>query len=101
MQIECEKTSLGSFFCTPLVSNLKNVIAKDIGQNADIRRICSFIRVCPMQVELSNDIEQRERNQRNNFDEVHSTLVESAANVNHSFVSFNLLFILSITYILN
>lgn len=88
MQIECEKTSLGSFFCTPLVSNLKNVIAKDIGRNADIRRICSFIRVCPMQVELSNDIE-------------HSTLVESAANVNHSFVSFNLLLILSITYILN
>lgn len=100
---ECEKITFGTILCEPLVIKMTNVIVKDIGKgaNADIRRICSFIRVCS----ISNENFVLEKSQFDHVDEANSKPIQSAANMNNSFVCFNLtfclLFILYFTYFLN
>lgn len=98
LKIECEKMSFGSFYCTPILNKLTNAVIKDIGNEADITRICSYIRLCPKQPDDFSEVDDFENEHREFRDVGNSKLTQSTANMNISagHVCFSLFFIVSL-----
>lgn len=92
---ECEKMSFGSLYCTPILNKLTNAVIKDIGNEADITRICSYIRLCPKKTNDFNEFVDFENEQHEFSDVGNLKLTQSTANMSISagHVCFSLFFI--------
>lgn len=98
LKIKCEKMSYGSFFCTPMLNKLTNVVIKNIGNEADVTQICSYIRLCPKQPDDFNESvdfenEKREFSYVDNSKITQSTASMASINISAGHLCFSLFFI--------
>lgn len=98
LKIKCEQMSYGWFYCTTMLNKLTNVVIKNIGNEADVTQICSYIRLCPKQPDDFNEFVDFENEQREFIDEGNSKLTQSTAsmasiNISAGHLCFSLFFI--------
>lgn len=98
LKIKCEKMSLVSSFCTPMLNKLTNVVIKNIGNEADVTQICSYIRLCPKQPDDANEFvdfenEKREFSYVDNSKPTQSTASMASINISAGHLCFSLFFI--------